>query len=238
MNPSHVAEASRRVAARRLLPSHLGHPSRTIPPVHVASSHRHGSMPRENRCLPLGAVESSNRHSEISRRNAGMFSRASRGLPTRPTRSFPPASTYRRDHEASRRPFPSSRPHAWISDCDSAISLRPFSISRWDSWIPCRRGAVSRRVGAVSFRVDARFRAHAPARGVAPSWSLERWKNTSPGLGKRRPRCRGRVKGREGYLTRKLTICEYGRGVFFTRALNRKEYTWPGVRPVTVVCAT
>ena len=193
MNPSHVAEASRRVAARRLLPSHLGHPSRTIPPVHVASSHRHGSMPREDRCLPLGAVESSNRHNKISPRHAEMFSRASRSLPTRPGRSFPPASTYRRDHEASRRPLPCSRPHAWISDCDSAISLRPFSISRWDFWISRCRGAVSRGVGAVSFRVDARFRRpRETVRGVAPSWVLERWKNSSPGQAKRRPPCRGR----------------------------------------------
>jgi hypothetical protein len=184
LNPSHVAEASRRVAARRLLPWHLGHPSRTIPPVHVASSHRHGSMPRENRCLRLGAVESSNRHSEISRRHAGMFSRASRGLPTRPTRSFPPASTYRRGHEASRRPLPLSRLHAWISHCDSAISRRHFSISRWDSWISRCRDAVSRGVGAVSFRVDARFRRpRETVRSVDPSWALEGWNKASPGSG-------------------------------------------------------
>ena len=75
----------------------------------------------------------------------------------------------------------------------------------------------SRSVSMLGFGARARRYAAWPYRGRSKDG-----KNTSPGLGKRRPRCRGRVKGREGYLTRKLTICEYGRGVFFTRALNWK----------------
>jgi len=169
---SRIAEASHRLAARKLLRCHLGRPSETVPPVHVAASHRHKPVPRKHGGLPIRRVESSQVLRENSQRHDGVSPRASWSPCTGAARSFPPASMYRRDHEASHRHVALSRKHASIPRCECWVSRRHSSVSRRHSSVSCRHSSVSRRHASISRCRDAVSPAERPMFSRPRAWSL------------------------------------------------------------------